>query len=312
MPWGIAVGAVVGAGGAVYSADKASDAAGKAADAQAAGQREGLEYQQEREKIPTFYRTAALRSLGDYYGTGTDSGLDGAQSAYDEAVNAHEDAQANYDATVAGRSRRSRRKIDKSLRPGLLRAEHEMEQAQGRLTEAQEYQAANPHVDRQTGRQRMIDDVRQSPFFNSLLTQGEEAVARNAGVTGGLRSGNANEAFEQNSQNVLRGLVNERVRGLQSMAGLPSNTNAIAGSMAGIGATEGQGIVAQGQIKQQGWQNASNAIGMGMKAYANRPVTPQQPQIGQYTPMAAPSQGYDAGYGQGASAYYPPTQQAIV
>lgn len=123
----------------------------------------------------------------------------------------------------------------------------------------------------QGGAGRMIKDVRQSPFYRQNVRAGEQAIGRNLSMTGGLRSGTANEALAQNSQNVLQNLVNQRIQGQQALAQMPSNANNIAQLTAGIGQTLGQGQVAAAQAQQAGGQQGiGNMMGlgqMGMQAY---------------------------------------------
>ena len=141
--------------------------------------------------------------------------------------------------------------------------------------------------------QSMIDDVQSSPFYGSMIQQGEDAASRLASQQGLRRSGNLEERYVQNSQNVLQNLVGQRLQGLTGMANLPSNTNAIAGGMQGIGTTEAQGIQSQAQIEQQASQNAMNLVG-----------TIGGAMIG--GPMGASIGGQAGGYAGGAPSYQAP------
>jgi hypothetical protein len=102
--------------------------------------------------------------------------------------------------------------------------------------------------------QALIDRAQQSPLYGAIMggmDLSEEAILRNASATGGLRSGNTQDALAENAQQVqnqaLLTSYNQQLSGLQGLASLPSNTNAIAGVTAGIGQTLGQGRVAQAQ-----------------------------------------------------------------
>lgn len=86
----------------------------------------------------------------------------------------------------------------------------------------------------------------------SSLGAGEEAILRNASATGGLRSGNVNDALARYSGELQQQAFGQGLQGLQSLAQLPSNANNIANGMAGIGQTLGQGQVAAGQAQQAG------------------------------------------------------------
>lgn len=67
--------------------------------------------------------------------------------------------------------------------------------------------------------QAEVQKLMESPFYQSMLGQGEEAVGRNLSMTGGLRSGTANEALAQNSQNVLQSLYQNKLQNLGTLSG---------------------------------------------------------------------------------------------
>jgi len=90
------------------------------------------------------------------------------------------------------------------------------------------------------GQQPIIDQAMQSPFMSQLVSQGENAIARNTQMTGGFRSGTTQENLAQNSQNVLMDLVNQVLAGKQGIA----NT--------GFGATDAYSTAAQNIIAGQG------------------------------------------------------------
>jgi hypothetical protein len=93
--------------------------------------------------------------------------------------------------------------------------------------------------------QTIIDQAQASPFMSSLVEQGAKGVAQNAQMTGGLRTGTANENFAQNNQNVLMSLVQQMLQGKQGIAqagygATDAYTNAMQNITAGVGATRGQ------------------------------------------------------------------------
>lgn len=79
----------------------------------------------------------------------------------------------------------------------------------------------------QEGQQQFVDQAMQSPLYGAMLNQGEQAIARRASATGGLRGGSTNEALAQNSQNVLNSIINQRLSGLGGMAdyGMQNQSN---------------------------------------------------------------------------------------
>lgn len=113
--------------------------------------------------------------------------------------------------------------------------------------------------------QRVMD----SPFYTQALEVGNENIAKTASATGGLRSGNSLDAFNRNAQNSYQNAYLQQLQGLGGLAGMPLNTNAIANTMIGIGQTQGEGHIAQGQIQQDKYQGYADTIGAGLSAYGN-------------------------------------------
>ena len=93
--------------------------------------------------------------------------------------------------------------------------------------------------------QTIIDQAQASPFMSSLVTAGEEGIARNAQMTGGLRTGTTQENLAQNSQNVLQNLVQQILQGKSGVAqsgfgATDAYTTAMQNIVAGQGATRGE------------------------------------------------------------------------
>jgi hypothetical protein len=100
---------------------------------------------------------------------------------------------------------------------------------------------------------------------------GEEAILRGASATGGLRSGNVQENLARYSTDLrnqaLLTSYQDQLQGLRGLAGIPGQTENIAGVMGNIGQTQAAGIVAQGQIQQQQLQGISDIVGTGVGQY---------------------------------------------
>lgn len=113
----------------------------------------------------------------------------------------------------------------------------------------------------------IVERAEASPFYQTAVQRGEEAVLRNASATGGLRSGTASEALAAVNQNALLASYTNQLSGLQGMAQLPSNANNIASTMSGVGQTLAQGMIggAQSAAAQQ-QANINNAMGLGALA----------------------------------------------
>lgn len=100
-----------------------------------------------------------------------------------------------------------------------------------------------------------VAKIKGSELYKQVLGSrmaGEEAILRNAGATGGLRSGNVNDALARYNAELEQQAFGAGLQGLQGLAGLGSNANQIAATTAGIGQTLGQGITAAGQATAAG------------------------------------------------------------
>lgn len=134
--------------------------------------------------------------------------------------------------------------------------------------------------------QELIDQARLSPLYQAMVgsqAQGEEAIMRNASMTGGLRSGGVQEnlaEFTSDLQNqALLESYNQQLSGLTGLAQLPSNAAQIAQQQSAIGQTLGQGAVAAGQAKQEGMGNMMN---MAMMAFSDRRLKKDVKKIGEH------------------------------
>ena len=122
--------------------------------------------------------------------------------------------------------------------------------------------------------QGIIDQAKASPFMSSLVNQGEEAISRNAQMTGGLRTGTTQENLAGNSQNVLMGLVQQMLQGKQSIAqsgygATDAYTTAMQNITAGTGATRGE-IAGIGVSQAAQRQNMIGGLASaGATAYAS-------------------------------------------
>lgn len=109
-----------------------------------------------------------------------------------------------------------------------------------------------------------------SPIYQSIMggkEAGEEAILRQAGATGGLRSGNVQDALARYSGDLERQALMDALQfetgGLSGLAGLDTGTRDIASTISGIGSTQAAGITGAAQAKQAGMQNLLNTALMG-------------------------------------------------
>ena len=117
--------------------------------------------------------------------------------------------------------------------------------------------------------QGLINSAQQSPYYKSMMSglhSGEQSILRNAGATGGLRSGNVNEnLYDYNVQlqnQALSGAYNQQLGGLQTLAGYNPAANAnVAQSYSNMGSSLAQGQVASQQAQQDGMGNMLGLAG---------------------------------------------------
>lgn len=115
------------------------------------------------------------------------------------------------------------------------------------------------------GQRGLIEDVQSSPFYEQMIASGQEGVLAQAGARGLTRSGNTARDLNLSNQAVLQNLVQQRLSGMSSLAQQPLNTQAIAQTMSGIGATRGAGQIAAGQAQQTGYGNYLDILNTGIE-----------------------------------------------
>lgn len=104
--------------------------------------------------------------------------------------------------------------------------------------------------------EELIDRALASPLYRAITggrAEGEEAILRNAAMTGGLRSGNVQDAlYDYNVDLENRALLeayNQQLQGLSGLANLPSMAREIAAGTSGIGQTLAQGQIGTAQTR---------------------------------------------------------------
>ncbi len=146
--------------------------------------------------------------------------------------------------------------------------------------------------------QAILDRAKSSPYYQEMMAgqgAGEEAIMRQAGATGGLRSGNVQAGLYDYSSRLqnqaLSSAYGQEVQNLQGLAGLGTGQTQIAQTMGNIGATQAGGIynaaqatsqgqIAGGQIAQQGYGQMANIGMQGLGLSMMYPRTPTVPQAG--------------------------------
>lgn len=112
-----------------------------------------------------------------------------------------------------------------------------------------------------------IGGLRQSPLYQAIMggrEAGEEAIMRQAGATGGLRSGNIQDALARYSGDLERQALLTGLQGVQGLAGMGTYTPQIAAGMTGLGSTLAAGQTAAAQAEQIG---TGQMLGLGGTIY---------------------------------------------
>ncbi len=135
----------------------------------------------------------------------------------------------------------------------------------------------------QQAQQQAISGFEQSPIFQAMTRQGEEAILQQASATGGLRGGNVQAALSQFRPQVLNSLIEQQYNRLGGLAtlgqasaagqgaqGMASASN-IGNLLANQGAAIAGGQLARGNVARQTFgdilnigKTAAGAVG-GMK-----------------------------------------------
>ena len=119
-------------------------------------------------------------------------------------------------------------------------------------------------------------NLQANPLYQATigqLPQQEEAILRNQSATGALRSGGTDMMLADNQRMNTLSAYQNAMGGLQGLASLPSNSNQIASTMAGIGQTQRQGTIgaAQSSIagKQAAFDETMGLVKMGAAAFSD-------------------------------------------
>ena len=126
--------------------------------------------------------------------------------------------------------------------------------------------------------QQAISGFEQSPIFQALTRQGEEALLQQASATGGLRGGNIQAALSQFRPQVLNSLIEQqynRLGGLSTLGQASAAGQASAGTdmasnignlLANQGAAIAGGQLARGNVARQTFGDVMNIASTGAKA----------------------------------------------
>jgi hypothetical protein len=119
-----------------------------------------------------------------------------------------------------------------------------------------------------------IREQEESPLFEGLYRQGENAIMQNASATGGLRGGNIKGALAQFRPALLNDFISQQYGRLTGIAQIGQNAaagvgaqgintgNMIAQQYGNIGAAQAGGALARGQAQANLFQLPAQFLGM--------------------------------------------------
>jgi len=179
---------------------------------------------------------AAGASIGGTVGGGMDS-----STAAKKASN------AQYDAATAGIQEQQRQfdAIVEMMKPFLATGTTALAQ-QGNLL----------GIGGTGLQQQAIDQLKNSPLYTSLLSQGENRLLQNASATGGLRGGNTQAAMGQLAPSIFNTVYQNQLANLGVLSGMGQ---ASAGLQASAGQSTAAGIA--NLLAQQGAAKAGGILG---------------------------------------------------
>jgi hypothetical protein len=165
------------------------------------------------------------------------------KSAAEEAAG----AQRSASESAIAEQRRQQAEAERLLAPYMQAGTGALEQQQALLGLAgPEAQAA------------AIAQLEQSPQFQAMMQQGEEAILQNASATGGLRGGNTQAALAQFRPQLLSQLIQQQMAQLGGLAGMGQQ-----GAMGAAGFGQQSAANIGNQFTAMGQAAAGGALAQG-------------------------------------------------
>ena len=150
-------------------------------------------------------------------------------------------------------------------------------------TDALAQQRALAGLDGPDAQQAAYEQLKTSPAYTQMMDQAQQTLLQNASATGGVRGGDVQGALAQLGPSVLNQLIQQQYANLGGLAGAGQNAasnigqlgQASASGMAaaalqgagmqsntlqGLGNSNANALLAQGQAWNQGIQNAAGAV----------------------------------------------------
>lgn len=255
---------VLGAGAMAYSGSQQSKAAGKAANAQTAANQAAIGEQQREFDVnqsnlaPWLQKgSAALGQQADLLGLG-------GSPDYAAYVQNNPDLMADYQAQANGGG------WTPSGQTGLS-----MEQFGQQHWEANgqhENRAYTPTTG--TGaaaQQSAITALQASPYYTSLMRNGQNAILANGSATGGLRGGNIENSLANFGADALSSTIQQQLANLGGLSGQGASTGSTLGTLGANSSSNISSLLSQNGSAQAGGILGSSALaGNGITGAANQ------------------------------------------
>lgn len=133
-------------------------------------------------------------------------------------------------------------------------------------------------LDGAEAQQAQIDQLRQSPLYQSLYRNGLEATAAAGSATGGLRGGNQQAAFYNLGEDTLSNVIQQQLAGYGGAIGIGMGSDSAIGQFGQnavnsqnqlrLGGAEARanGLLTRAGINAQNWNNAGSFIDSAVSA----------------------------------------------
>lgn len=117
-----------------------------------------------------------------------------------------------------------------------------------------------------------INALKNSPLYQSLYNNGQEAILQNASATGGIRGGNMQGALADFGRDTLSGVIQNQVGNLGSLVGMgegatnqvtgfnQQETNNITSLLSNIGGAQASGFLTKGGLSAGMWNSAGSFL----------------------------------------------------
>ena len=133
-------------------------------------------------------------------------------------------------------------------------------------------------MDGAEAQQAAIDQLRTSPLYQSLMTNGRDAILANASATGGLRGGNTQDFLARQSTDTLSAVIQQQLAGYGGGIGVGMGSDTALGNFGANAVTSmndsrnfgagvrAQGALTRGGINAQNWINAGSFLDEAARA----------------------------------------------